>query len=65
MYYFIDEIDTIARPRMADMGFGGSIDHNATINQLFNRIKTALILRITISSLSVLPISLKISLIRH
>ena len=30
---FIDEIDSFARPRMADMGFGGGISHNATINQ--------------------------------
>jgi len=35
---FIDEIDTIARPRMADAGFGGSIDHNATINQLLTEL---------------------------
>ncbi len=30
---FIDEIDSFARPRMADTGFGGGISHNATINQ--------------------------------
>lgn len=30
---FVDEIDAIARPRMADAGFGGGIDHNATVNQ--------------------------------
>jgi cell division protease FtsH len=30
---FIDEIDSFARPRMADRGFGGAISHNATINQ--------------------------------
>src|SRR6185436_15781356 len=30
---FIDEIDSFARPRMADTGFGGAISHNATINQ--------------------------------
>ena len=35
---FIDEIDTIARPRMADMGFGGGMDHNATINQLLTEL---------------------------
>jgi cell division protease FtsH len=29
---FIDEIDSFARPRMADTGFGGGISHNATIN---------------------------------
>jgi cell division protease FtsH len=31
---FIDEIDSIARPRMAEMGMGAGMDHNATINQL-------------------------------
>ncbi len=31
---FIDEIDSVARHRMVDTGFGGGIDHNATINQL-------------------------------
>lgn len=30
---FIDEIDSFARHRMADTGFGGGISHNATINQ--------------------------------
>jgi len=35
---FIDEIDTIARPRMTDMGFGAGIDHNATINQLLTEL---------------------------
>jgi cell division protease FtsH len=30
---FIDEIDAFARPRMADRGFGGATDHNATVNQ--------------------------------
>ena len=35
---FVDEIDTIARPRMADAGFGGGIDHNATINQLLTEL---------------------------
>ncbi|UCC94597.1 MAG: AAA family ATPase [Candidatus Omnitrophota bacterium] len=31
---FIDEIDSIARPRVGVSGFGGGISHNATINQL-------------------------------
>ncbi|MFC1510558.1 AAA family ATPase [Candidatus Omnitrophota bacterium] len=31
---FIDEIDSFARPRQQLSGFGGSISHNATINQL-------------------------------
>jgi len=30
---FIDEIDSFARPRGADTGFGGRLDMNATINQ--------------------------------
>ncbi|HPN55985.1 MAG TPA: AAA family ATPase [Candidatus Omnitrophota bacterium] len=30
---FIDEIDSFARPRQQLSGFGGSISHNATINQ--------------------------------
>jgi len=30
---FIDEIDSFARPRQADQGFGGATSHNATINQ--------------------------------
>ncbi|MBF0523387.1 MAG: AAA family ATPase [Candidatus Omnitrophica bacterium] len=30
---FIDEIDSFARPRGVDMGFGGTSDRNATINQ--------------------------------
>ncbi|MBI4309200.1 MAG: AAA family ATPase [Candidatus Omnitrophica bacterium] len=30
---FIDEIDSFARPRQADKGFGGAMDHNATVNQ--------------------------------
>ncbi len=30
---FIDEIDSFARPRTADMGFGGTMSNNATINQ--------------------------------
>lgn len=31
---FIDEIDTIARPRVGVSGFGAGMDYNATINQL-------------------------------
>lgn len=31
---FIDEIDTVARPRRADYGFGAQMDANYTINQL-------------------------------
>lgn len=31
---FIDEIDTIARPRVDVTGLGGGISHNATVNQL-------------------------------
>ncbi|MDD5584665.1 MAG: AAA family ATPase, partial [Candidatus Omnitrophica bacterium] len=31
---FIDEIDSIARPRTAERGGGAATDHNATINQL-------------------------------
>ncbi len=31
---FIDEIDSIARPRVAESGFGAAMSHNATINQL-------------------------------
>jgi cell division protease FtsH len=31
---FIDEIDSIARPRVGVSGLGGGISHNATINQL-------------------------------
>ncbi len=30
---FIDEIDSFARPRQAERGFGGATSHNATINQ--------------------------------
>jgi len=30
---FIDEIDSFARPRTSDMGFGGTMSNNATINQ--------------------------------
>lgn len=35
---FIDEIDSIARPRMADVGFGAGISYNATVNQLLTEI---------------------------
>jgi len=35
---FIDEIDSIARPRVADFGFGGGISYNATVNQLLTEI---------------------------
>lgn len=31
---FIDEIDTIARPRVGVSGFGGGMSYNATVNQL-------------------------------
>lgn len=31
---FIDEIDSIARPRREDMGFGGQMSANAAVNQL-------------------------------
>jgi len=31
---FIDEIDTIARPRVAVSGLGGGMSYNATVNQL-------------------------------
>ncbi|MCX5681598.1 MAG: AAA family ATPase [Candidatus Omnitrophica bacterium] len=35
---FIDEIDSFARPRGVDMGFGGTIDHNATVNQFLTEL---------------------------
>lgn len=35
---FIDEIDSIARPRVGISGFGGGISHNATINQLLTEL---------------------------
>ncbi len=35
---FIDEIDSFARPRMADTGFGGATSHNATINQFLTEL---------------------------
>ncbi len=35
---FIDEIDSFARPRMADSGWGGATSHNATINQFLTEL---------------------------
>ncbi len=35
---FIDEIDSIARHRVAQTGMGGGISHNATINQLLTEL---------------------------
>jgi len=35
---FIDEIDSFARPRRAEMGFGGATDHNATVNQFLTEL---------------------------
>lgn len=35
---FIDEIDSIARPRVGIEGFGAGISHNATINQLLSEL---------------------------
>jgi cell division protease FtsH len=35
---FIDEIDSFARHRMGDTGWGGSISHNATINQFLTEL---------------------------
>ncbi len=35
---FIDEIDSFARPRTSIMGFGGGMDHNATINQFLTEL---------------------------
>ncbi len=35
---FIDEIDSFARPRQQLTGFGGSISHNATINQFLTEL---------------------------
>jgi len=35
---FIDEIDSFARPRQQISGFGGSISHNATINQFLTEL---------------------------
>jgi len=35
---FIDEIDSFARPRQAEKGFGGATDHNATVNQFLTEL---------------------------
>ncbi len=35
---FIDEIDSFARPRRADIGLGGQTSHNATINQFLTEL---------------------------
>ena len=35
---FIDEIDSFARPRQADMGFGGTMSNTATINQFLTEL---------------------------
>lgn len=35
---FIDEIDSFARPRQADRGFGGTLSMNATINQFLTEL---------------------------
>lgn len=35
---FIDEIDSFARPRAADLGFGGTMSNNATINQFLTEL---------------------------
>lgn len=35
---FIDEIDSFARPRTQDFGFGGSLSNNATINQFLTEL---------------------------
>ena len=35
---FIDEIDSFARPRVQEMGFGGGTSHNATINQFLTEL---------------------------
>jgi len=35
---FFDEIDSFARPRVQDRGFGGATSHNATINQFLTEI---------------------------
>ncbi|HNV23265.1 MAG TPA: AAA family ATPase [Candidatus Omnitrophota bacterium] len=35
---FIDEIDSFARPRGVDHGFGGTMDRNATINQFLTEL---------------------------
>ncbi len=35
---FIDEIDSFARPRQEDRGFGGNISQNATVNQFLTEL---------------------------
>jgi len=35
---FIDELDSIARPRTSQMGMGAGMSHNATINQLLTEL---------------------------
>ncbi len=35
---FMDEIDTIARPRVGVSGFGAGMDYNATVNQLLTEL---------------------------
>jgi cell division protease FtsH len=35
---FIDEIDSVARPRREDMGFGGQMSANAAVNQLLTEL---------------------------
>ncbi|MBU1122780.1 MAG: AAA family ATPase [Candidatus Omnitrophota bacterium] len=35
---FVDEIDSVARPRVGVSGLGGGISHNATINQLLSEL---------------------------
>jgi cell division protease FtsH len=35
---FIDEMDSFATPRRADMGFGGQTSHNATVNQFLTEL---------------------------
>lgn len=35
---FIDEIDSFARPRQAERGFGGATSHNATVNQFLTEL---------------------------
>lgn len=35
---FIDEIDSFARPRVADVGFGGQSSQNATVNQFLTEL---------------------------
>jgi len=35
---FIDELDSIARPRTSDLGMGAGMSHNATVNQLLTEL---------------------------